>query len=64
MFTKGVASVLLFCRRKRGKKHNLKPLCNDLKLSNLLKQRMAIPFAVFPGFGRITLFEKVGEKQL
>lgn len=66
MFTKGVASVLDYSVEGKEEEEQFEAaLQMTLKTIEFAKERMAIPFAVFKptGFGRITLFEKVGEKQ-
>jgi proline dehydrogenase len=66
MFTKGVASVLDYSAEGKEEEAQFEAaLQMTLKTIEFAKERMAIPFAVFKptGFGRIALFEKVGEKQ-
>ncbi|WP_320814821.1 proline dehydrogenase family protein [Flavobacterium sp.] len=63
MFTKGVSSVLDYS--VEGKEEEAQfdaALEMILKTVDFAKERMAIPFAVFKptGFGRISLYEKVG----
>lgn len=65
MFTKGVSSVLDYS--VEGKEEEVQfdaALEMTLKTIEFAKEREAIPFAVFKptGFGRIDLYEKVGEK--
>ncbi|WP_396209062.1 proline dehydrogenase family protein [Flavobacterium sp.] len=65
MFTKGVSSVLDYS--VEGKEEEAQfdaALAMTLKTITFAKEREAIPFAVFKptGFGRIDLYEKVGEK--
>lgn len=65
MFTKGVSSVLDYS--VEGKEEDAQfdaALEMTLKTIEFAKEREAIPFAVFKptGFGRIDLYEKVGEK--
>jgi proline dehydrogenase len=65
MFTKGVSSVLDYS--VEGKEEEAQfdaALEMTLKTIEFAKEREAIPFAVFKptGFGRIDLYEKVGEK--
>ena len=66
MYTKGVSSVLDYS--VEGKEEEAQfdaALQMTLKTIDFAKERMAIPFAVFKptGFGRIALYEKVGEKK-
>lgn len=65
MFTKGVSSVLDYS--VEGKEEEAQfdaALEMTLKTIEFAKEREAIPFAVFKptGFGRIDLYEKIGEK--
>jgi proline dehydrogenase len=65
MFTKGVSSVLDYS--VEGKEEEAQfdaALAMTLKTITFAKELEAIPFAVFKptGFGRIDLYEKVGEK--
>lgn len=65
MYTKGVSSVLDYS--VEGKEEETQfdaALAMTLKTIEFAKEREAIPFAVFKptGFGRIDLYEKVGEK--
>lgn len=65
LFTKGVSSVLDYS--VEGKEEEAQfdaALAMTLKTIEFAKEREAIPFAVFKptGFGRIDLYEKVGEK--
>ncbi|TRX42822.1 proline dehydrogenase family protein [Flavobacterium restrictum] len=66
MFTKGVSSVLDYS--VEGKEEEAQfdaALEMTLKTIEFAKERLAIPFAVFKptGFGRLALYEKLGEKQ-
>jgi len=66
MYGKGVASVLDYSVEGKDEEDQFEAaLQMTLKTIEFAKERMAIPFAVFKptGFGRIDLFEKVGEKQ-
>ena len=65
MYTKGVSSVLDYS--VEGKEEEAQfdaALTMTLKTIEFAKEREAIPFAVFKptGFGRLDLYEKVGEK--
>lgn len=65
LYTKGVSSVLDYS--VEGKEEEAQfdaALAMTLKTIEFAKEREAIPFAVFKptGFGRIDLYEKVGEK--
>ncbi|MFY8185023.1 MAG: proline dehydrogenase family protein [Bacteroidia bacterium] len=65
LYTKGVSSVLDYS--VEGKEEEAQfdaALAMTLKTIEFAKEREAIPFAVFKptGFGRINLYEKVGEK--
>ena len=67
MFTKGVSSVLDYS--VEGKEEEAQfdaALTMTLKTIEFAKEREAIPFAVFKptGFGRLGLYEKVGEKSV
>lgn len=67
MFTKGVSSVLDYS--VEGKEEEAQfdaALEMTLKTIEFAREREAIPFAVFKptGFGRIDLYEKVGEKSV
>lgn len=67
MFTKGVSSVLDYS--VEGKEEEAQfdaALEMTLKTIEFAKEREAIPFAVFKptGFGRLDLYEKVGEKSV
>ncbi|WP_298420827.1 proline dehydrogenase family protein [uncultured Kordia sp.] len=64
MFEKGVSSVLDYS--VEGKEEEAQfdaTLEKILKILNFVKEKQAIPFAVFKptGFGRISLYQKVGE---
>ena len=66
MFAKGVTSVLDYSVEGKEEEEEFETVLQmTLKTIEFAKERMAIPFAVFKptGFGRIDLFEKVGEKQ-
>lgn len=66
MFAKGVSSVLDYSVEGKEEEEEFEAALQiTLKTIDFAKERMAIPFAVFKptGFGRIGLFEKVGEKQ-
>jgi proline dehydrogenase len=66
MFTKGVAAVLDYSVEGKEEEQQFEAaLQMTLKTIVFAKERTAIPFAVFKptGFGRIGLFEKVGEKK-
>ncbi|MEG2103308.1 MAG: proline dehydrogenase family protein [Flavobacterium sp.] len=66
MFTKGVSSVLDYSIEGKEEENQFDAaLQMTLKTIEFAKERKAIPFAVFKptGFGRIGLYEKVGEKQ-
>jgi proline dehydrogenase len=66
LYTKGVSSVLDYSveGKEEDEQFDL-ALQMTLKTIEFAKERKAIPFAVFKptGFGRIDLYEKVGEKQ-
>lgn len=65
MYTKGVSSVLDYSvEGKEAESQFDAALAMTLKTIEFAKEREAIPFAVFKptGFGRIDLYEKVGEK--
>ncbi len=65
MFTKGVSSVLDYSvEGKEDEAHFEDALQMTLKIIAFAKEKKAIPFAVFKptGFGRIDLYEKVGQK--
>lgn len=65
MYTKGVSSVLDYSvEGKEEEKQFDAALTMTLKTIEFAKERDAIPFAVFKptGFGRLALYEKVGEK--
>lgn len=66
MYTKGVSSVLDYSVEGKEEESQFDAaLQMTLKTIDFAKERMAIPFAVFKptGFGRIALYEKVGEKK-
>lgn len=66
MFTKGVSSVLDYSVEGKEEEDQFDAALNmTLKTIEFAKEREAIPFAVFKptGFGRIDLYEKVGEKK-
>ena len=66
MFTKGVSSVLDYSvEGKEDEKHFDDALQMTLKIIDFAKEKKSIPFAVFKptGFGRLDLYEKVGEKK-
>ena len=65
MFTKGVSSVLDYSVEGKEEEAQFDAALNmTLKTIEFAKEREAIPFAVFKptGFGRLALYEKVGEK--
>lgn len=65
LFTKGVSSVLDYSVEGNEEEAQFDAaLAMTLKTIEFAKEREAIPFAVFKptGFGRIDLYEKVGEK--
>ena len=65
MFSKGVCSVLDYSvEGKEDEDHFDGALEKTLKLLEFVKEKDAIPFAVFKptGFGRFALYQKVGEK--
>lgn len=65
MYTKGVSSVLDYSVEGKEEESQFDAaLAMTLKTIEFAKEREAIPFAVFKptGFGRIDLYEKVGEK--
>jgi proline dehydrogenase len=67
MYTKGVSSVLDYS--VEGKEEEAQfdaALQMTLKTIEFAKERQAIPFAVFKptGFGRLDLYEKIGDKQV
>lgn len=65
MFTKGVSSVLDYSVEGKEEEAQFDAALNmTLKTIEFAREREAIPFAVFKptGFGRITLYEKVGDK--
>ena len=66
MFSKGVCSVLDYSvEGKEDEDHFDGALEKTLKLLEFVKEKDAIPFAVFKptGFGRFALYQKVGEKR-
>jgi proline dehydrogenase len=66
MFTKRVSSVLDYSVEGKEEEDQFDAALNmTLKTIEFAKEREAIPFAVFKptGFGRIDLYEKVGEKK-
>jgi proline dehydrogenase len=65
MYTKGVSSVLDYSVEGKEEEAQFDAALNmTLKTIDFAKEREAIPFAVFKptGFGRLALYEKVGEK--
>ncbi|TXI68364.1 MAG: proline dehydrogenase [Flavobacterium sp.] len=65
MYTKGVSSVLDYSVEGKEEETQFDAALNmTLKTIEFAKEREAIPFAVFKptGFGRLALYEKVGEK--
>jgi proline dehydrogenase len=67
MFGKGVCSVLDYSVEGKEEEDLFDAALHmTLKTIEFAKERKAIPFAVFKptGFGRICLYEKVGEKQI
>lgn len=66
MFTKGVSSVLDYSVEGKEEEEQFDAaLAMTLKTIEFAQKRKAIPFAVFKptGFGRLALYEKVGEKK-
>ncbi|PWA04717.1 proline dehydrogenase family protein [Flavobacterium psychrotolerans] len=66
MFTKGVSSVLDYSVEGKEEEEQFNAALDmTLKTIEFAKEREAIPFAVFKptGFGRLDLYEKLGEKQ-
>ena len=66
MFTKGVSSVLDYSVEGKEEEEQFDAaLQMTLKTIEFAKERQAIPFAVFKptGFGRLNLYEKIGEQQ-
>ena len=66
MFEKGVCSVLDYSvEGKEDEKHFDEALEKILSILNFVKEKDAIPFAVFKptGFGRFGLYEKIGAKK-
>lgn len=67
MFTKGVSSVLDYSVEGKEEEEQFDAaLQMTLKTMEFAEKRKAIPFAVFKptGFGRLDLYEKVGEKRI
>ncbi len=65
MYTKGVSSVLDYSVEGKEEEAQFDAALNmTLKTIEFARERVAIPFAVFKptGFGRLALYEKVGEK--
>ena len=65
MFTKGVSSVLDYSVEGKEEEAQFDAALNmTLKTIEFAREREAIPFAVFKptGFGRLALYEKVGDK--
>ncbi|HEY6142454.1 MAG TPA: proline dehydrogenase family protein [Flavobacterium sp.] len=66
MFAKGVSSVLDYSVEGREEEEQFDAvLIKTLKLIAFAKEKKAIPFAVFKptGFGRLELYQKIGEGQ-
>ncbi|MEM6722158.1 MAG: proline dehydrogenase family protein [Bacteroidota bacterium] len=66
MFEKGVCSVLDYSVEGKEEEEQFDATLEKiLKILNFVKEKDAIPFAVFKptGFGRIDLYEKVGSKE-
>jgi len=66
MFSRGVSSVLDYSvEGKEDEEHFDQALQMTLKMVGMAKSNPAIPFVVFKptGFGRLALYEKIGEKQ-
>lgn len=66
LFTKGVSSVLDYSVEGKEEEEQFDAVLEKtLKLIEFAKEKKAIPFAVFKptGFGRIDLYEKIGEGQ-
>jgi len=66
MFQKGVCSVLDYSVEGKEEEAQFdKALENTLRTLDFVKEKEAIPFAVFKptGFGRLSLYEKVGAKE-
>jgi len=66
LFTKGVSSVLDYSVEGKDEEDPLdNALETILKVLDFVKERAAIPFAVFKptGYGRLALFQKIGEGQ-
>ena len=67
MFTKGVSSVLDYSVEGKEEEEQFDAALEmTLKTIKFAREREAIPFAVFKptGFGRLDLYEKVGEKSV
>lgn len=67
MFTKGVSSVLDYSVEGKEEEEQFDAALEmTLKTIEFAREREAIPFAVFKptGFGRLDLYEKVGEKSV
>lgn len=65
MYTKGVSSVLDYSVEGKEEEAQFDAALNmTLKTIEFAREREAIPFAVFKptGFGRLALYEKIGEK--
>ena len=66
MYAKGVSSVLDYSVEGKEEEEQFDAVLNKtLKLIDFAKEKNAIPFAVFKpsGFGRIDLYQKVGENK-
>jgi proline dehydrogenase len=66
MYVKGVSSVLDYSVEGKEEEEQFDAVLNKtLKLIDFAKEKKAIPFAVFKpsGFGRIDLYQKVGENK-
>ncbi|WP_298519117.1 proline dehydrogenase family protein [uncultured Kordia sp.] len=66
MFEKGVCSVLDYSVEGKEEEEQFDATLEKiLKILNFVKEKQAIPFAVFKptGFGRIDLYEKVGNEE-
>ncbi len=66
LFTKGVSSVLDYSVEGKEEEEQFDAVLEKtLKLIEFAKEKKAIPFAVFKptGFGRIDLYQKIGEGQ-
>ncbi|OYX85158.1 MAG: proline dehydrogenase [Flavobacteriales bacterium 32-34-25] len=67
LFTKGVSAVLDFAVEGKANEREFdNALQKTLKIIEFAKERQAIPFAVFKptSFGRIDLYEKIGNKEV